>query len=74
VKLRVFGDERLLEDDGLARVEAGGEIVGNDLDGVLCDLRRVGVIAGEGVPVGDEKEAVVPGSFCRRTQFWSAPK
>ena len=55
----VFGDERLLEDDGFLRVEAGGEIVGDDFDGVLRDGGSVGVVGGEGVPVGDEVEAVV---------------
>src|SRR6266851_7795780 len=57
----VFGDQRLLEDDRFLRVEAGGEVVGDDFDGVLGDLGGVGVVAGEGVPVGYEIEAVVFG-------------
>ena len=61
VKFGVFGDQRLLEDDGFLRIEAGGQVVGDDFDRVLGDLRRVGVIAGERVPVGDEVEAVVFG-------------
>src|SRR5579863_6372281 len=55
----VFGNERLLEDDRFLRVEAGGEIVGNDFDGVLRDGGGVGVVAGEGVPVGDEVKTFV---------------
>ena len=58
VEFGVFADEGLLEDDGFFGVEAGGEIVGGDFDGVLGDGAGVGVVAGEGVPVGDEVEAV----------------
>ena len=57
----VFGNEGLLEDNGLLRVEAGGEIVGDDFDGVLRNRGGVGVVGGESVPVGDEVEAVVSG-------------
>ncbi len=49
----------MLEDYGFLRVEAGGEIVGDDFDGVLRYGAGVGVIAGEGVPVGDEVETFV---------------
>ena len=57
----VFGDEGLQEDDGFRGIEAGGEEVDGDLDGVFGDGGGVGVIAGEGVPVGDEEKAVVGG-------------
>src|SRR5258708_34884597 len=59
MKLSVLWDERLLEDDRFLRVEAGGEIVGDDFNGVLRYGGSVGVIAGEGVPVGDEIKAFV---------------
>ena len=42
-------------------VEAGGEEVDGDLQGVFGDGGGVGVVGGEGVPVGDEVEAVVGG-------------
>jgi len=61
MQLGVFADKRLLEDDGFFRIETGGEIVGGDFDGVLGDGAGVGVVAGEGVPVGDEVETVVGG-------------
>ena len=61
MKLGVFADQRLLEDYGFFGVESGGEIVGGDFDGVLGDGAGVGVVAGEGVPVGDEVEAIVGG-------------
>src|SRR5215471_9426092 len=59
VEFGVFGDKRLLENDGFLRVEAGGEIVGHDFDGVLRDGGGVSVVAGEGVPVGNEEETFV---------------
>ena len=55
----VFGNERLLEDDGLRGVEAGGEIVDGDLQRVFGDGGGVGVVAGERVPVGNEIETFV---------------
>lgn len=61
VEFRVFGDLGLEEDYGFLRVEAGGEIVDGDLEGIFCDGGSVGVIAGEGVPVGDEIETLVGG-------------
>src|SRR5271157_3446375 len=57
----VFGDLGLEEDYGFLRVEAGGEEIDGDLQGVFGDGGGVGVIAGEGVPVGYEVEAVVGG-------------
>ena len=57
----VFGDEGLDEDYGFCGVEAGGQVIDADLDGVFGDGGGVGVIAGEGMPVGDEVEAVVGG-------------
>jgi len=59
VQFGVFGHQGLLEDDGFLRVEAGGEIVGDDFDGVLRNGAGVGVVGGESVPVGDEVEAVI---------------
>src|SRR5579863_5584423 len=61
MELGVFGDERLLEDYRFLRVEAGGEIVGDDFDGVLRDGGGVGVVAGKRVPVGDEIETIIGG-------------
>src|SRR6267142_3764236 len=42
-------------------VEAGGQEVDGDLEGVFGDGGGVGVIGGEGMPVGDEVEAFVVG-------------
>ncbi len=61
VELGVFGDEGLQEDDGFLRVEAGGEEVDGDLQGIFGDGGGVGVVGGEGVPIGDEEEAFVSG-------------
>src|SRR5262249_49898481 len=47
--------------DAFLRIEAGGEIVRDNLNRVLCDSTGVGVVAGQGVPVGDEVEAIVGG-------------
>ncbi len=63
----MFGDERLQEDRGLRGVETRGEIVDGDLQGVFGDGAGVGVIAGEGVPVGDEVEAIVGRITCRQS-------
>ena len=57
----MFGDERLQEDCGFGWIEAGGEEVDRDLEGVFGDGGGVGVVGGEGVPVGDEIEAFVGG-------------
>ena len=59
MEFAVFGDQRLLEDDRFLRVEAGGEVVGDNFDGVLGDGAGVGVVAGEGVPVGYEIKTFV---------------
>ena len=60
----VFGDEGLLEDCAIVatRVEAGGQVIGDDFYGVFRYAAGVGVVAGEGVPVGYEVEAIV----CRK--------
>ena len=58
----VFGDLGLEKDRGFGGVEAGGQEVDGDLQGVFGDGGGVGVIAGEGVPVGYEIEAFV----CRK--------
>src|SRR5262252_8829613 len=55
----MFGHERLDEDGRLIRIEPGGQPVGDYRHRVFVDLRRVGVIAGERVPVGDEMVAPV---------------
>src|ERR1700746_1334599 len=57
----VFGDLGLQEDGGFGGVEAGGEEVDGDLEGVFGDGGGVSVIAREGVPVGYEVEAFVAG-------------
>jgi hypothetical protein len=61
VKFGVLLDLALNKEDGLKGVEAGGQVVEDDLAGVGGNLRGVGVVGGEGVPVGDEEEAVVLG-------------
>src|SRR5271169_4555301 len=57
----VCGDLGLEEDGGFGGVEARGEEVDGDLQGVFSDGGGVGVVGGEGVPVGDEVEALVGG-------------
>ena len=57
----VFWDLGLEEDCGFRRVEACGEEVDGDLEGVFGDGGGVGVVGGEGVPVGYEVEAFVRG-------------
>lgn len=52
-------DVALDEEHGPGGIEAGGEVVEDDLTGVGGDLRGVGVVGGEGVDVGDEEEALV---------------
>ena len=52
-------DVALHEEHGLLRVEAGGEVVEDDFAGVRRDVGGVGVVGGQGVPVGDEEVALV---------------
>ena len=59
LKLGVFGDGRLDEQRGLLGIEACRQPIGGDFDGVLRDLRCVGVIGGQRVPIGDEEKAFV---------------
>lgn len=55
----VRGDVGLDEHDTLGGIESGGEPIEENLDGILFQARRIGVVGGEGVPIGDEEEAVV---------------
>src|SRR5215475_7071941 len=55
----MFGHERLDEDGRLIRIEPGGQPVGDYRHRIFVDLRRVRVIAGERVPIGDEMVALV---------------
>src|SRR5262252_5444627 len=55
----MFGHERLDEDGRLIRIEPGGQPVGDYRHRVFVDLRRVRVIAGERVPIGDEMVTLV---------------
>src|SRR5215468_9740194 len=55
----MFGHERLDEDGRLIRIEPGGQPVGDNRHRIFVDLRRVRVIAGERVPIGDEMVALV---------------
>ena len=57
----VFGDLGLQDDCGFGGIEAGGQEVDGDLQGVFGDGGGVGVVGGEGVPVGDEVETFVRG-------------
>src|SRR5262249_7954700 len=72
MQFSVFGDERLLEDDGLFRVEARGEVVRDNFDGVLRDGRSVRVIAGERVPGGGEVETFVGRKWRVASGEWRA--
>jgi hypothetical protein len=58
VEFSVFQDLGLLEEDRLAGSRPEPKIDG-DLHGVFSYGGRVGIVAGEGVPVGDEIQAVV---------------
>ena len=59
LKLGVFRDGRLDEHRAFCGIEARGEPVRRDFDCVLRDLRCVGVIRGERVPIGDEEKTFV---------------
>ena len=59
IQLRVLGNLRLHEQRGFVGIESRGQPVDADLDSVLRDDRRVGVIGGEGVPIGNEVKAFV---------------
>ena len=59
VQLGVLGHHRLHEDRAPLGVDAGADPVGDVVDRVGDELRGVGVVAGQRVPVGDEVEAVV---------------
>ena len=59
MEFSVFRDLGLLEEDGFGGVEARGQEIDGDLDGVFSDGGRVGIVAGEGVPVGNEVETFV---------------
>jgi len=61
VEFGVFWNGGLEEDYGFLRIEAGGEVVDGDLERIFGDGGSVGVVGGEGVPVGDEIETVVIG-------------
>ena len=59
MQLGVLDDVALDEEHALLRVEAGGEEVRRHFERVLLHLRRVGVVGGERVVVGDEEVALV---------------
>src|SRR5580698_3666054 len=59
MKLGVGGNVGLDEHYAAFRIEPSGQPVEENLDGVFFDVRSVSVVGGEGVPVGDEEEAVV---------------
>jgi len=61
VEFGVFWNGGLEEDYGFFRIEARGEVVDGDLERIFGDGGSVGVVGGEGVPVGDEIETVVIG-------------
>jgi len=60
VQLGVLRHQRLDEQRALLRVDAGGDPVGDVVDAVGHDVRRVGVLARQRVPIGHEVEAVEP--------------
>ena len=59
MQLGVFRDGRLDEHRALRGIEARGEPVGGDFDCVLRDLRCVGVVRRQRVPIGDEEKTFV---------------
>jgi hypothetical protein len=59
VQLGVLGNERLDEDRALLRVDPGGNPVREVVGRVAGELGRVGVLARQRVPVGDEVETIV---------------
>ncbi len=50
---------RLDEHHALLRIETGGQPVEENVDRIFFYARGVGVVGGQGVPVGDEEEALV---------------
>ena len=58
-QLGVLGHERLDEQHRALGIDAGCDPVGDVVDRVVDDLARVGVVARQRVPVGDEVAAVV---------------
>src|SRR5438477_8901867 len=59
MELRVLLHFRLQEDRALVGIESGREPVGDRFERGLADLRRIGVVARQRVPVGDEIVRVV---------------
>ena len=59
IQLGVLRHLRLDEQRAALRVDAGADPVGHVVVGVRDEVFRVGVLARQGVPVDDEKEAVV---------------
>ena len=57
MELRVCGNVRLDEERGSFGVEPDGEKIERELPDVAAELRRVGVVRGERVPVDDAIEA-----------------
>ena len=59
MQLRVLRYVRLDEHGAALRVEAGGEPVDHHFQRVLLDLGGIGIIGGEGMPVGDKEKTIV---------------
>ena len=59
VKLSVLRHVRLNEHGATLGVESGGQPIEQYFNGILLDLRSVGVIGRQRVPVGDKEETLV---------------
>ena len=59
VKFSVLRHPRLNEDGGGARVHPCRQPIDDRIPGVLLDVIGVFVVRGEGMPIGDEEEALI---------------
>ena len=59
MQLRVFRNDRLLENYALCRIESRRQVIDHDLQRVLRNRGRVRVIARQRMPIRDEVKAVI---------------
>ena len=57
----MLGHVALDEDGGFLGIEPGGQVIESDVDGFQLEAAGVGVVGGQGVPVGDKEVALVLG-------------
>ena len=59
MELRVFREAGLNKEDRFLGVDSGTQPVEDDLPGVFLEAAGIGIIGGQGVPVGDKEVALV---------------